>query len=109
MYVKCSCIGKLNMLTTFKEDLCLDEDIESNIKNNDLHIKDKGKVVFIVAAENNYLKFFPSPDLNPIKQLSILQCIFDSFMYHYSNLNEDLIELEEEGIHIMPLISEVHQ
>ena len=109
MEVKCSLIGKLNLLTAFKEDLSIDDDIESDIKGFDLQIKDKGEVIFILSVEDNRLKFFPSPKIHPLKKISIIQCLFDSFMYHFSDYNEDLIQLEEDGVHIVCIDTENYQ
>lgn len=103
MYVKCALIGKLNILTTFKEDLYLDEHVQSEINGSDLIIKDNSKPVLIVSLEEEYIRFFPSPDIQSYTKLNLIQCIFDSFVYTYSGLNEDLIELEESGMIILPI------
>jgi hypothetical protein len=109
MQVKCSRIGKGFILAQFAKSL-LDEDFfASEIKGDHLFVLHEGKNVFIVCTEDDYIKFYRSPELPDSVALEILDCVFHSFLESFSQLNEDLIQLEESGLYVLPIITERHQ
>lgn len=105
MYCKCKCIGKKLILSQFAKDLS-EEFFDSEIKNNHLFITQEDKKIFVICAEDNYIKFYKSPNIPEKISFDILECVFDSFLVNFSEINESMIDLEEQGISIMPLVND---
>ena len=109
MDVKCSRIGKSFILFQFAESLLKEDFFEIEIEDNHLFVLQESKRVFIICVEDDCIKFYRSPKLPNSVALEILGCVFHSFLESFSQINEDLIQLEESGVYVLPLITDGHQ
>ena len=107
MLINVPCIGKNLILKRLACGLEQDS-FKVEIKGDSIHVLSNFYgTSCIVEVQKDRIRFFPNPKVSPYSQMYVIQSCFETFLDDFAEINEAILDLEEQGITVMPIINDI--